>query len=268
MKTCLLYLTITGCVVAVSLWATDLYGASLRNPRFFDGWVLAAAMIAQLSLHVCRKRWILLPGSDNARVTFHIYTGVFVVALFAAHTVSTLPDTLFEWVLWIFFILIVMSGVLGAYLTRAIPHRLEEYGERLVLETIPVRRSELAHHAARVSLQTQAGSPLISDLYTRVLYGFFKGPRNLWFHLRSSRRPMKQLMFELETVEAELNQDERHVMEEIKRLVEHKNRLDFQYAHEGALKLWLAVHIPATYGLFVLSILHVLSIYAYRSGVE
>ncbi len=79
---------------------------------------------------------------------------------------------------------------------------------------------------------------------------------------------MKQLMFELEAVEADLDQNSLQVMHEIKGLVEHKNRLDFQYAHEGVLKLWLSIHIPATYGLFVLSILHVLSIYAYRSGVE
>ena len=268
MKTCLLYSLITGCFVAVSIWATDIYDVSLRNPRFFDGWILAGAMIAQLLLHGCRKRWFPLPGSDNARVTFHIYTGVFVIAMFAAHTGNSLPDTLFEWALWVFFVVLVLSGVLGAYLTRAIPHRLDEYGERLVLESIPVMRSELAHQAAKVSLQTQAGSPLISDLYDRVLYNFFNAPRNLWFHLRSSRRPMKQLMFELETVEAELDQNSREVMQEIKSLVEHKNRLDFQYAHEGALKLWLAVHIPATYGLAVLCILHVLSIYAYRSGVE
>ena len=75
-------------------------------------------------------------------------------------------------------------------------------------------------------------------------------------------------MFELETVEAELDQNACQAMQEIRSLVERKNRLDYQYAHEGALKLWLAIHIPATYGLLVLSVLHVLSIYAYRSGVE
>lgn len=268
MKLNLLYLVITGCVVSALIWATDLYDASLRNPRFLDGWILAAVMSAQLVLHICRKRWIILPGSDNARVTFHIYTGVVVVAMFAAHTSSALPDTLFEWFLWSLFVVLVLSGLLGAYLTRAIPHRLEEHGERLLLERMPVIRSELAHHAAKVSLQAQTTSPLISDLYTRVLHNFFKGPRNLWFHLRSSRRPIKRLMFELETVEAEVDPSARQVLQEIKSLVERKNRLDYQYAHEGALKLWLAVHIPATYGLFVLSVLHVLSIYAYRSGVE
>ena len=68
MKTSLFYLVITGCVVGVSIWATDLYDASLRNPRFFDGWVLAAAMSIQLLLHACRKRWIVLPLKEEGPI--------------------------------------------------------------------------------------------------------------------------------------------------------------------------------------------------------
>lgn len=270
MKTCLQHLVVTAIVVTGSIWATQIYDASLRNPRFLDGWILATAMLAQLLLHLARKRLIHLPGTESARVTFHIYTGVFVATMFAMHTTNALPDTSFEWALWALFVLVVVSGILGAYLTRAIPHRLEEYGTRIVLERIPVIRSELARRAAILSLQSKghADSSAILDFYAGTLFNFFKGPRNLWLHLRSSRRPMKQLMFELEAVEANLDQNSLQVMHEIKGLVEHKDRLDFQYAHEGVLKLWLSIHIPATYGLFVLSILHVLSIYAYRSGVE
>lgn len=266
MKTWLPHLVITALLVALSYWATAIYDASLRNPRFLDGWILATAMLAQLLLHLTRKRLMPWPGTDTGQVTVHIYTGVFVAALFSSHTTNAQPDTAFEWALWILFMLVVVSGIIGAYLTRAIPQRLEEYGERMVLESIPVARSELARRAAVVALQPNASA--IQTLYADVLYDFFKAPRNAWLHLRRSRRPMKRMAFEVEAVEADLAPQSQPVLDEIKDLVEQKHRLDIQYAHEGVLKLWLAVHVPATYGLFVLSIVHVMAIYAYRSGVE
>ncbi|MFT7577538.1 MAG: hypothetical protein ACI9XZ_003939 [Alphaproteobacteria bacterium] len=270
MRTCLQNILITGAVIAGVIWATQAYDASLRNPRFLDGWILATAMSIQLLLHLFRKQLLHQPGNESTWVEFHIYTGIFVAAIFAAHTTSSLPDTAFEWVLWVFFVLVVSSGMVGVYLTRAIPHRLEEHGERLMLERIPVLRSELARQVAVLSYQSRVhtASSAILDVYIHILHDFFKRPRNVWLHLRSSRRPIKQLMFELETVEADLDQGSLAAMHEIKGLVEHKNRLDFQYAHEGVLRVWLFIHVPATYGLLVLSIAHVVSIYAFRSGVE
>jgi hypothetical protein len=270
MRTCLQNVLITGVVITCVIWVTQIYDASLRNPRFLDGWILATAMSVQLLLHLFRKQLLRQPGNESTWVEFHIYTGIFVAAVFATHTTHSLPDTAFELVLWAFFVLVVSSGMLGVYVTRAIPHRLEEHGERLVLERIPVLRSELARRAAVLSYQSRAHteSSAILDVYLRILHDFFKRTRNVWHHLRSSRRPIKQLMFELDAVEADLDQDLLAAMQEIKSLVEHKNRLDFQYAHEGVLRVWLFIHVPSTYGLLVLSVVHVLSIYAFRSGVE
>ena len=52
-------------------------------------------------------------------------------------------------------------------------------------------------------------------------------------------------------------------MDAIIRQVQRKDDLDYQYALQGALKLWLFVHIPLTYGLLVLAIFHGLAACAY-----
>jgi hypothetical protein len=49
--------------------------------------------------------------------------------------------------------------------------------------------------------------------------------------------------------------------------VVEKDRLDFSRVYLGMTRAWLFVHVPATYALIVLTVLHVLVAYAYSSGL-
>ena len=53
----------------------------------------------------------------------------------------------------------------------------------------------------------------------------------------------------------------------VKALVLEKDKLDFARVYLGLTKAWLFVHVPVTYGFFLLIVLHVLVVYAYSSGV-
>jgi cytochrome b subunit of formate dehydrogenase len=63
-----------------------------------------------------------------------------------------------------------------------------------------------------------------------------------------------------------LNPKEKEIANEISDWIETKQNLDFQYASQRLLKLWLFVHIPATYALILLALVHayVATIYAGR----
>jgi len=74
-------------------------------------------------------------------------------------------------------------------------------------------------------------------------------------------------MGELDNLRQYLDDAGKKRLAEIKDLVQAKDNLDYQYAHQGVLKAWLFVHIPATYGLIVLIIAHVAIVYAFSSGV-
>ena len=52
----------------------------------------------------------------------------------------------------------------------------------------------------------------------------------------------------------------------IKNLVVEKDRLDFARVYLGLTRGWLLVHVPVTYALVVLTVLHVLVVYAFSSG--
>jgi hypothetical protein len=52
----------------------------------------------------------------------------------------------------------------------------------------------------------------------------------------------------------------------IRELVVEKDRLDYARVYLGLTKGWLYVHVPVTYGLVVLTILHGIVVYAFSSG--
>ena len=259
----------TAVAVGVLYSVVWLYGAALRDPRFLDGWILFAGILVQLSFHFRKQRPAILAGRVAGWLKVHIYCGYLVIAIFLLHTDFSWPDSLFEGVLWAIFVLVAVSGAVGAYLTRAIPTKLTPDEAQTDFQQMKALRFDLERKVCDLALGSvePGGSPVLSEFYVSRLHDFFKRPRNLLAHLRGSRRPLARLHSEIDTLERYVDVQGRQDLHTIKGLVTAKNRLDFQYAHHGLLQTWLFLHIPATYCLIVLSILHVAVVYAYSSGV-
>ncbi|MEM7633182.1 MAG: hypothetical protein AAF299_01385 [Pseudomonadota bacterium] len=259
-----------GAVVAV-YWVVSFYSTALRDPRFLDGWILTVAMLGQLLFHVRKK----LPASPLGRAAtwlkMHVYLGYFVVAVFLLHTSYSLPETTLEWALWILFVLVVVSGLVGLYLTSSIPGKLQQqHAEQMTFDQIPTARLNLFREVNALVLDTVTpdGSSEVSDFYVNRLRGFFRKPQNLRAHLRGSRRPLERITGEIADLERRVSAPDRKILSSIKKLVTAKYDLDHQYTVQGLLHSWLFVHVPATYSLIVLSVLHVAVVYAYSSGVQ
>ena len=128
----------------------------------------------------------------------------------------------------------------------------------IMTSTIPMTKARLIPTFSTAALSVMVNMKLFQQsnmskatlMYSRIIY------------------PLKKLMFELDALETDLDREGHGLLTDLKRLVDSKNRLDFKFAHETALRIWLFVHVPATYALVVLSLLHALTAYAYRSGVD
>ena len=254
--------------IAGLYWATGQYDDALRDPRYFDGWILCIAMIFQFLLHFRKKLPSLSLGKAASWLRAHIYAGYFVIAGFALHTGFSMPDAAFEWVLWCFFVIAAISGVVGAYLSRSVPAKLIQDGEQITFERIPAFRFALAQDVERLAMQTmeQSGSVAISDLYVDKLRGFLAQPRNMFAHLRGVRRPLRELCTDIDNLEPYFGDQAKESLRSIKERVVEKDDLDFRYAHLGLLQIWLLVHIPVTYCLVILTIFHIAVVYAFSSG--
>ncbi len=260
-------------------WLVWIYGNGLRDPRYLDGWVLAGGMSLQLYFHVTIKTARLSPKSAMRWRKIHIFLGYLLIAAFISHSDYSLPDTGFEWALWAGFVLVTLSGIFGTYLTWSLKAK-GRIDEGVSYDRIPTLRAELARdvHAAVAEAEPAAaqialpGLPAlphddwIMDLYTNHLRDFFEGQRNFTAHLIGSQRPLKRLIDEIDNLSPYVGQQSREKLAAIRNLVVEKDRLDFARVYLGLTKAWLFVHVPVTYALIVLTVLHVLVVYAFSSG--
>jgi hypothetical protein len=257
------------------LWLVWIYGNGLRHPRYLDGWILAGGMGLQIGFHVAVKTGSLSPKASTRWRKVHIFAGYLLIAVFISHCDFSLPDTGFEWALWLGFVLVTLSGILGTYLAWSLQAK-RALDEPVSYERIPARRAELARDvyaavtkidppAAAIALPAPAYDAWIMDLYSTHLRSFFKGQRNFFGHLIGSRRPLKRLTDEIDGLSRYVDQRSQEKLAAIKNLVIEKDRLDFARVYLWLAKGWPFVHVPVTYALTVLTVVHVLVVTAFSS---
>jgi hypothetical protein len=263
-------------VISITLlWLVWIYGNALRHARYLDGWVLAGGMGVQLYFHLAIKTASLSPKSAVRWRKLHIFLGYLLIAVFVAHSDFSLPDTAFEWALWAGFVSVTLSGMFGAYLTWSLQAR-RRVDEGITFERIPARCAELAQEvhaavgktdpsAAAIALPAPPYDAWIMELYRVHLRSFFQGPRNFSAHLIGSRRPLGRLTDEIDNLSRFVDQRGQDKLAAVRSLVIEKDHLDFARVYLGLARGWVFVHVPATYALIVITVLHVLVAYAFSA---
>lgn len=246
-----------------------LAGLELRDPRFISGWLLLAVM-AGLMLFNLRRRIPVVPlGGASAWLQVHVYAGWFAVVAFLLHTGGGLPDGPFEAALWSLFVTVAVSGAIGLWLDRILPHRMTaQGGERVLYDHIPIIRANLAREAQALALASAQDtlSSTIADYYDKELRAFFRRPRHMLGHLSGYRGHLRRRLQQIESMNRYLDDRGRETMARIADLAAAKDDLDYQFAAQTALKLWLFVHVPASYALLAAAAVHGTIAYAFSVG--
>ncbi|HEY1170151.1 MAG TPA: hypothetical protein VGH19_02170 [Verrucomicrobiae bacterium] len=241
-----------------------------RFPRitFVSGWVLLLLMVL-LTAYNGRKKLPFLPmASSETWLQIHIYAGLLAALVFGVHLRFRLPTGVFESWLALLFVLVTLSGIGGLWLSRVLPKRLTSTGQEVIFERIPFERRALQEKARKIAVDSvgKTKATTIADFYTAELDAFFTRPRYLLEHLAGSDIKFSRLLRHTVELNRFLGENGRAEMEQIIQLLHAKHRLDHHYSLQLALKLWLFIHIPLTYGLLVFSALHVALVYAFSSA--
>jgi hypothetical protein len=246
-------------------WRRDI---GLHDFQFFNGWTLFTCIVVMMLL-TWRKKVVILPlGRVGFWLRVHYYVGFLTIAAFVVHTKYELPGSLLYWLLWGLFVIVSASGVAGAIMSKVLPPRFEAEGERILFDRIPLFRAQLAEKAetiARESVQ-DGNTRSIAKLYSDTLNDFFAGPRNIAAHLVASKVPQARLLGQVSALERYLDAAGKERLQKMRDLVEAKHNLDFYYANAGLLRLWLFVHVPATYAFLIAIVVHVVLQYAFAAG--
>lgn len=267
--------TITGtltCLLASGLVIAEHvhYRGVLPNLNYLTGWLLLTVMFL-LTIYNARKKLPFLPlGRSETWLNFHLYAGLFTVALFLVHLNYRLPQSRFGILFGLVYVLVAASGIWGWFLSRSIPKRLTTRGGDVLFERIPTIRRGLQEQAEALAMQSirDSHSPTIANFYTTQLREFFAGPQNVALHWFEIRRPVNILLNRIGDLNRYLNKKEQETLEKIADLVRQKDGLDYHYALQISLKTWLFVHIPLTYSLLIFTLAHLVVVYAFAGGTR
>ncbi len=252
---------------AGALWLNAKFNA-LMNYAYLTGWVLLAGMFV-LTIYNVRKKLPFLPlGKSETWLQIHVYLGFFTTLLFLIHLNFRLPHGWFEITLAWLFVLVSGSGFVGLFFSRVLPRRLATRGGEVIFEKIPALRHALKTGAESLALGAEAKSVVIAEFYTQRLAAFFSGPKNFWKHLSESRREVGGLLAELEDLRRFATVAEKEKLEKLAAYVRQKDGLDYHRALQLALRLWLFVHIPLTYGLLIFTALHLVLVFGFSGGAR
>ena len=262
-------LSITIVIMAIVLFVHRAYDISLHQEKYLTGWLLLGGVLLLMLYNSRKKVTMLQLGSNAAWLQFHIYLGLITVAVFGMHIGWGIPNGWLEGILALLFVLVAGSGLVGLYLSRRFSRLLTRRGEEVIYERIPQFIVHLREQAEGVVLASAAetGSSTLADHYSRHLADFFAGPRNYFSHVISSSRNLFSLINQIANMERYLNDKEREFSAELRDLVEQKDELDYHYALQTTLKSWLFVHVPLTYGMVLLALVHLVLAYAFGGGV-
>ena len=250
--------------IALIAWH-EAYDVALYRPSFLTGWLLFATIIF-LTLYNARKKLSMVPlGTASTWLQWHIYLGLLSILTFLLHVEWSIPNGILEVALALFFVVVAGSGLLGLYLSRRFARILTRDSEEVVLERIPQFIADLRGQAEALVVEAavETSSSSISDYYASRLSYFFAKPTNMHIHLLVSPRATFSLMTGLDNMNRYLDDRELAYSDRLRGLVEQKDRLDYVYTLQIVLKVWLFVHIPATYGLILLALLHLLLVYSF-----
>lgn len=233
--------------------------SALRPVGLYTGWLLLGLVLLLVFFNARKKLPFLPLLTASTWLQIHVYAGWLTCFVFALHTGARLPGGRLEFLLWLCFLVVAVSGVFGLWLSRWLPPRLARSGESLIYERIPALRHRLETEARALvhQAEAEAKSTTLADFYLRVLGGYFARRPALLAPLAGDDPEFHRVKLELAALRRFLNEREIALADQLGELLEAKRNLDSQLAGQRLLKLWLFVHIPLTYGLLVLTGAHV-----------
>lgn len=235
-----------------------------------SGVTLVLILALLMSLSVIRQ----LPFFSLCNARFwaqtHLYVGLFGLIVFILHTDHSWPHGVFNTILFVMFLLVVITGVVGIYIYRQVPKKIiyfnQDYAPMSVKEHYADIR-EQAELALKEALAIEDCREL-QNFYLEHLYNFFNGPKHIIKNIVGLADQQKEwLLRELMRLQRYAAVAEDTCLQRLQDLLQQKSALDYYHAQKLVLRCWLAVHVPVAYVLILLVITHIVTVAIHFRGV-
>lgn len=264
-----LNITLLLIISALLVFGYLLYDISFYRHHHLTGWLLFYLILAQW-LYLVQKRSERIRKWLNIRwLSLHTDFGVVSILILLVHISWSTPDGSLGVLLILSFIGVAITGFIGLRIKRKYQDALAiRSGREIDFDEIPARLQALDQEANALILDCamKHKSSMLVDYYQRWLSGQLATPGNVIAQLTGNNQAWLEHFGNLERLLPYLDSDEAKSTRELLRLLRKKTNLDYHYAHQGALRIWLLLHIPFAVCLLVFAVLHLVLVYAFSGG--
>ena len=252
-------------IVYLAAWMED---SRLGHASFLTGMTCLSALILLIMFGVRRRIPILPLGSASTWTQIHIYTGLFATAVYIMHVPALIGAGIFECVLSILFWIVSASGCYGIYASRTLPKRLTAVKGQYRFDRIVWHRHQIADVAAQLLEHVAERSTLrvLGTYYTTCLKPFFSNRPSVAYVLLPTGNRRRHLLSGLQELDRYLEDEGRETAGRFAALVRRRDDLDYQFALQLRLRLWLLVHSALSVGLLAAAIVHAIVAWRFTSG--
>jgi hypothetical protein len=242
-------------IVAGIAWIQE---GRLAHASFFTGSTVLGSILLLGLLGVRRRLPVLPLGSVSTWTQIHLYTGIFAFGVYVLHVPALIGGGVFECGLSIVFLLVTASGFYGIYASRTLPKRLTAVEGQHRFDRVGWHRGQIAEKARVLldELNEQTGMRVLGSFYTNYLNPFFSSHPSFAYVLVPSGVRRRRLLSGLKELDRYLESDGRITAGRFAALVRSRDDLDYQYALQLRLRLWLVIHCVFSVALIVGGIVH------------
>ena len=254
-------LTATALLVAVVWLIAWIQDGRLAHASVFTGSTVLGSLLLLGLLGVRRRIPVLRLGSVSTWTQIHIYTGLFAAAVYVIHVPAIIAGGVFECGLSIIFLLVSISGVYGVYASRTLPRRLTAVGEPYRFDRVAWHRGQIAQLAEDLleELKEQSGVHVLGRFYLSFLEPFFHSRPTMAYVFAPTGVRRRRLISGLTELDRYLEADSRSTAGRLAALVRRRDDLDYQFALQLRLRMWLVVHGSFSIILIIGAALHAIT---------
>ncbi len=224
--------------------------------------ILGTALIPFLTLYIIRKKvYRYRFGSAQGWLQSHLYIGVICFALIHMHSGFTLKGT-FSISLFVLFLLVIISGVVGSLIYIIIPLSLSKYGRDVKSEDEIIH--DIENYLKEANDLVPNTSETCKEFYRKEIRPFFLSKRTKWKYLFMEEKELLDKRRDLiERCKNMVPNQDVHELDILGSILIEKEKLFFMLVKLRLQKIWLSFHLPLTSALFVAIIIHILSMIYY-----
>lgn len=249
-------------VVAVScgmlLTASRWMDMHFWRGQIMTGWTLMGCLIALIALGVRRRLPILPLGRVSTWTQIHLYMGLFAIGAYVMHAPRLVANGWFEGGLSILFWFVSGSGVYGVLASRRLPTRLTGIAQDHRFDDVHWHRQHIAAAASDqiAALQQPSTVHVLGEFYDQFLHRYLRARPTLAYCVWPHSRRRQRLLSGLTQLDRYLDDNGRRVAGTLAGLIRRRDDLDYQYAIQLRLRLWVIFHATCSIALLVAGIVH------------